>query len=299
MTEDLLTETDSTALIAVGDTAGIAVWSENKKNQFVATFQKRTLAARYILVRTAEILFDVATRRRFLSSKHRGSLPKTAPPAHNCRDVVEGELAYQRFKTTAGGRETSELDVIAMARAEALLKSLPPLKSAVQIIDPETAKKIDRRDALLVKGQALLAQIEPLKGTIRLSDYDDLTVREFRAMVREREKKRAELVSKLDDIGLEGCELEDGINKALYDGLPGLSEAVLEIILDHYEQALALVATTRRMEEQILYGDSENAMEILRHFEKDEVQVSSSVKQKFDNALEKLKLSALKKKKTK
>jgi uncharacterized protein (UPF0147 family) len=44
------------------------------------------------------------------------------------------------------------------------------------------------------------------------------------------------------------------------------------------------------MEEQILYGDSDAALEILKSFEKDEIAVPENIRAEFSKALESLKV---------
>jgi hypothetical protein len=102
------------------------------------------------------------------------------------------------------------------------------------------------------------------------------------------------LLTKLDDIGDEGRTLDSKINKFLYDGLPGLSDAVIKVVKEYAERAAGFSALNRRVAEQVQFGDSEAAMEMLKTFEKDEVRISGDVKMQFDKAMEALRLAGKK-----
>jgi hypothetical protein len=49
-------------------------WSDAKRKEFVDTFGKRTRVAQYILVSTANIVWNKAYERQFVSNKHQGAL---------------------------------------------------------------------------------------------------------------------------------------------------------------------------------------------------------------------------------
>jgi hypothetical protein len=100
------------------------------------------------------------------------------------------------------------------------------------------------------------------------------------------------LIAKLDEIGKEGQSLDSRINKFLYNGLPGLSDAVIRVVIEYIERYTGFSALNRRVAEQVKFGDSEAAMEMLRTFEKDEVKVSSDIQGQFDAALDALKVAA-------
>jgi hypothetical protein len=119
-----------------------------------------------------------------------------------------------------------------------------------------------------------------------------MTIGEFLANVKTRENERQRLIRRMNDIADEGRRLEAEISKTLFAGLPGLSEAVIDVIRNHVEQAIAFDATCRRVEEQVKFGNSAAAVELLRHFEKDELKVSEDVKARFDAALEALKVTS-------
>lgn len=279
------------ALVVSAQAQGLVNWSESKKKEFVGTFNDRTDAAKFILEMTAKLIFKKAGNRKFLSQKHANSLNRSYNENFNLNDY------YFSKNRLIGGRTAKELYDIADERAEVILKELPPLKKVVEIIDPDTAKTIRRRDELLEKGQTLTEKLEEVSVDIKMSDLDQkMTIGQFRTLVKERDKTCTKIVEQLDEIGTEGSELEEKINKALYSGIPGLSEAVIKVIVSHLDRAKALDQVKRRVGEKVLFGDSEAALEMLKHFEQDEVQLSDEIKTQFTEALNNLKIAKPKKK---
>jgi hypothetical protein len=307
---DPLIDTNPSHVLAKIEGAEIAGWSDARRNEFCEVFGNRVKVARYLLVKTAHIIMESAKRRRFISDKHDRDIFKGfkvdrfygSDPFRSfyVYDTLMGLNQSTINSDTVGGRSIDTLGPIADQRAKEILKSLPPLARAVEIIDVETARKIDRRDKLLKDGEKVKEGLDEVCGTIVMEDLDQgMTLGAFRKMVKDRDDKRRAIITKLNEISKEGRELEESIARKLYAGLPGLSEAVVDVIRTHLEQSLALDATSRRVEEQVKFGDSEAAVEMLRHFEKDEVQVSEKVKHQFTAALEALKLSVKKPKKSK
>jgi hypothetical protein len=216
-----------------------------------------------------------AQQRKFISPKHIATI-KGNP--HTCYNL--------------DGRSHSELGEIAQKRADAILRELPPLKEAVQIIQPEVARKLDRLAVLKEEANTLFTRLTELAEPIDMADaeYQKWTVAGFRDFVQRRLDERKETGRKLDDLAEKGTALEDEINKALYAGIPGLSEAVIKTINDLLEREKALDEVTRRIEERVMFGDSKAALEMLQRFEKDEVTVSDDVRAEFRKALEALKV---------
>ena len=123
-----------------------------------------------------------------------------------------------------------------------------------------------------------------------------MTVSDFRKMVKDTVSKRQRLLDELNDLSKEGNDLDEHINTKLYKGLPGLTEAVEEVIKAHLARAAMFDQTTRRIEERVMFGDSEAAVSIMNSFEKDELEVDANIKKLFTDALEKLNISASAKK---
>jgi hypothetical protein len=259
-----------------------------RRKEFTSTFNDRIEAARFILDATAQSVAEKAWARKYLSQKH---IQQEYGSTH--KPIAFQMLYITRYNdTTVGGRSANDLLAIARERASQILDELPPIKNAVKIISPETASMMDKRDKLLKKMEELHPKLEALSESLKMSDYDDLKVKEFRELVAKREKERTNLLKQLDEIGKEGCELEDEINKRLFSGLPGITEAVLKVIKDLKERSRGMEAFGRRMKEVVMFGDSKAAMEVLSQFEKDEVTIDKNIKKEFDDALKKLKLVA-------
>jgi len=279
-------DNSTTALVKQfeGQADQMALWSDDKRKDFVSTFNKRVEASEYILEQTAQIITQEARRRQYLSAKHNKAVEFTRNRYHYRGNGV-------------GNRDASDLDAIAQDQAKSILKSLPPLKKAVQIIDPDTSQMIIDKEKMEVKGQKMLDQLKEVGGDLDLNDLDSkTTIGELQALVKKRERTRRSLVNKLDELGDELHELDKKICKKLYAGIPGLSEAVISAVKNCIEKSKAIGQMGRRVEERVMFGDSEAAMEILHGFEKDEVSLSNDIKQQFDNAMKALKLKAAPKK---
>lgn len=276
----------------------MATWSDERRKDFVATFNDRLTAARFILDATAENVAEKAWSRKYLSQKHIAEkYGAKATSKFEAFETLYGRRGSGRYSELAesrivGGRSSEDLISIARDRASQILEELPPIKNAVKVISPETAAMMDKRDKLLKKLEELQPKLEELSVSMKLSDYDELKVKDFRALVAKREKDRTNILKQCDELGKEGCKLEDEINKRLYAGLPGITEAVLKVVEDLEERSDGMEAFGRRMKELVMFGDSKAAMEVLSQFEKDEVAIDKNIKAEFDNALKKLKLAA-------
>lgn len=306
-----LTDINPNDVLARVEGSDIASWSDQRRNDFCLTFENRVRATRYILIQTALHFLGAAERRHFISGKHDRAIVKGFPLSErDCGNepqsvfsrmiqhdpLPDGRSRSYHDPITIGGRSPEELNLIAKERSKELLVSLPPIAKAVAILDAETAKKMDRKDKLQAEGEKLREKLDEVCGVINMADdqYQQMTVLQFRTMVKERDAERRKLIERMNTVAREGQKLEEDIAKALYAGLPGISDAVIEVIRSHAEQAVSLEAMTRRVAEHVKFGDSSAAVEMLRHFEKDEIEVSSKVKEQFAAALEKLKLSVKK-----
>ena len=116
-----------------------------------------------------------------------------------------------------------------------------------------------------------------------------MTIKALRKMVSDREDKRVAILAEMEKLGKEGQELEDIVARRLYKGLPGLSDAIVDVVQQNLDRAIVLDTTARRVEEKVLFGDSEAALGILQVFERDEATVGDAVKAKFSAAMEALK----------
>lgn len=291
--QDQILEASTSSMLATISDGTMATWTEDKKTEFISLFRSRSKAAQYILKKAALIIIEKAAHRHFIGPRVKTELDKKAQ-AHGLYD--EGQV-YNK-PTMVGGRNVTDLDIIAAERAKAILNELPAVKDAVKIIDPDTATLMDKRDRLILKLKVLKEALEELPTRINMRDpeFADITVKEFLKGIKELENKRTKMAREMCDIGADGQALDESINKRLYNGLPGLSDAVKKVAIQHIERSQALDATTRRVEEKVKFGDDEGATALLQGFERDEIRVSDDIKSEFANAMKKLSLAAGKKK---
>lgn len=292
-----LMETTTEGMLAQVQAGQISLWSDDKKREFVDTFHARTQAARYILEQTARKVAEKALEKQYMSARHCDKL--ALEPFHvvlvRLGDVVPAKESYygQRvIPITVGGRELAVLDEIACERADQVLAELPPLRAAMLVLDPEVAKQMDDIEKLTRDGQKLHQDLLAVTEPIVLSELDQsMTLGAFHVLVEDRDEQRHQLIRKLSKLATRGNEMEAAVAKKLYAGLPGLTDAVMQVIREHIERSKALDEMGRRVDEQVRYGDSEAALELLRHFEVDELAVSSTLKQQFRDAMTKLRES--------
>lgn len=302
--ESKLFESSTAAMVAQVSGGEIISWTEDKKKGFVGTFKDRVSVARFILERTAWDIAETALNKKFIGQQHLNKLHNGNPYfdaqrfIHDLTDEQRRCFGYDS-NVKIGGRDIRDLGTLAKERAEEVLKSLPPIQEALKVIDPETAKMLDRIDELKEQGNKLKEKLDVASEIIHMADLDQsMTIGDFRKKVKAQDLYRRWLIAKMGELGKEGSELERVTNKKLYRGLPGLAEAVMEVVQQHMDRSTALDQMSRRVEEQVMFGDSAAALDLLRHFEADETTITSSVKASFDAALEKLKLSVRRGKKS-
>lgn len=299
--EDVLTEASTDMMLASASAGAIAAWDDSKKIAFVQTYKDRTACARYILERVAAGVMEIALRRKFIGMRHIRQVYGEDHITFSAREFVslseedkQGYHNWDRYKI--GGREQKDLLEIAQERAKEVIEGLPPLRKALAVIDPDSAQMLDKIEQLEKGGEKIRAELEVVCEPIIMAELPEtMTIGEFRRKISQLDKERIRLLKKLDDIGKEGSDLEAIVAKKLYRGIPGLAEAVVEVAKSFIERSKALDGLGRRVEEQVRFGDSAEAVELLRTFEKDEAKISSNIKAKFDAALEALKVASQKK----
>jgi len=271
-------------------TQGLATWSDEKRAEFVKLFNKRSNTGRILLLMTAEEILASCWRRKILASRHVFKfVSRWGGACSNDRDInLRPQYRHEVLETD---RTSDELGRIARERADNTLESLPPLQKALSILDPGTLAKMKRRDVLIGKGEQLVPQLEEMSESIRMSDHLDLNVAQFLELVAARNVERLKLVRELNKIGREGRQLEEEINKALFKGIPGLSDAVVDVCEKMMQQATSMGEMYRRVEERVRFGDSLEAMAILERFEKDEMTVDTDLAARLRAALDKLKIA--------
>lgn len=297
MNDNLLNSTDEGEILSTlkGESVSITSWSDTKKSDFVDLFNRRSKVAQYILLTAAHTIVNKAREKYYIGQKLAVELLESMTPDSTLYDRRADR--HWNDPVTVGGRSITELGEIAQERAELVINELPPVRKALDIIDPATSKMMARKLEILEAMKVLRNKVEAIACVIDLTDPDvqNLTVKEIRARVKEQERKKEALIHELTDLGKEGVELNNSINKRLFNGIPELSTAIKDVVVQYIDRAKALQATTRRVEERIKFGDSEEALELFRAFERDEASISDTVKTEFLNALERLNLKTKKK----
>lgn len=280
---------DITALVKATDDETISLWSEQKKDEFVKLFKDRARVSAAILNEMAIDVLEEATQKRYVNRRAISSLQLTN--RSDQFDPMPG--GYSHYRTnTIGGRPSDEIFGIAKKRAKKILSELPALRDAVNVIDPDTAAKLDEADKFKSQLESLHKRLSDLSEPIKMSELDQsMTIGAFRKHVKDVEDERGRITLEVKRLGREHNELEAVVAKKLYSGVPGLSEAIIATIKSLLERVTALDVMSRRVEEQVKFGDSKAALKLLSHFEKDEVDVSASTHQQIKDAVAKLGLS--------
>lgn len=263
-------------------------WSEPKRHEFVRLYKQRQRIAQQLLFMTARSVQSIAIAKKFLGADRTVSIP--APPRtcwHN-QEAEEGTIDRQG---NYYGRPWEELERIAGERAEGILRELPPVKKALQLVLPDIVELMDQVEALKKKGQALHDKYTALVEPIEVRELDQsMTLGDFRKLLSTREDDADKTLRELRKISDEAQGIQRSIDKRLYRGIPEIGPAVEKVIKAYVERGQALSELGRRVEERVLFGDNAAAVELLQQFEKDEVQVSDGVKAEFASALSALKL---------
>lgn len=271
--------------------AAIARWSDDKKAAFANTFEQRSKASQAILLVTAQKIWQKAEKLGFVSFRHARNVidNPTIPTRLNALyDVPRSYGSHGKV----GGRNVDDLVQIAEERAQAIIDDLPALKKAVEILDPDTAKLIGEREKIRSVCDRLDKQLDDASADIVMSEMDQsMTIGDFRKYVAARQKAREQLRKKLHAAHKRGAEIDITVTKRLCKGIPHLSETIVDVIKAHLERATGLDTFTRRAVESIKFGDSANAVELLRQFERDEPTVGVAVREQFRAALERLQLA--------
>lgn len=296
--------TNPLALMGGESAAAMALWTDDKKKDYVGLFKQRANASMYILRETARGLANRAKEKQFLG------VPRYNKLLEDCchfagEDAITSNNYYDRQGTSDLWRKTydrsqTDMDAIVKERVVEYIKQLPSLNAAMLILDAETHAKMLRRDELREKGQELTDKFGELSVDIRLSDMDQsMTIGAFRAYMKDLERKRKAMLEELEELGKEGQDLERHINKALFKGLPGIGDEIESVVKELYQQSKDMGSTSRSVENTVLYGDCEAALAILESFKNDEKKVSTAIGLRFANGLELLKLKLAKKPKKK
>jgi hypothetical protein len=264
-----------TQALAINDNGELASWSENKREGFLKTYRQRTFAAISIAVATANLFRRKASEHNFISAKHTTKIDK------KYADIQSAGTYYCQ-----SGRSPQELDMLAEERAGDIYQQLPPLRKAVQLIDAKTTALIDQAAQLRKKAQTSADALGDLPTEFDMDDYEDMTVKAFKKMVSDTAKKKRKLYEAMQECGSQAHRIDARVAKALYAGLPGISDACVGVIEEHLDKARGLLQLVRRVEEKVRYGDSEAACTLLAGFEKHELQVSKDTRVKIKSAMD-------------
>jgi hypothetical protein len=287
--DTLLDESPNSMLAQIRESTevgSISEWTDEKKKDFVNTFYKRSDAAKAILLMSATQLINAAKGKHFIGHKVQMALEEDVRTKYHF--LSQSETWHH---STIGGRASSELEAIAEERVAGIVRDLPTTLQAVSILNKDTADKIIEKDKLMDKLNRLKSKLEDMPDEVSMAEMDQkMSIGDFRALVKKMAKDRTEVLVDMRDLAKRAAELDSAISKALYKGLPGLSEAVVSVVTQHLDRASALDAMSRRVSERVLFGDAAEAVDLLKTFENDEVNVSDTVREEFARALEKLSL---------
>lgn len=265
-------EDTTTELLDTTSSDAMSGWSEQRRKDFVKLYCDRADAAIAILARTAERLHETAVRRFIFPQ----------------RADYNQEFRTHMHYGTYGDRKWEEIDEVAKKRADAIFSELPQVKKALEIINPDVFALMEKKDKIVKTGTDKLKRLNEVSETIALSELDQkMTIGEFRKYADERETMRKRLVRELNDLGEEGNAIEAKIHKALFKGIPGLKDAIDVAIDAQMARAKGFDQLKRRVQEKVLFGDSEAAQELLQHFKDDEVELEVDVKKQIAEALAK------------
>lgn len=273
-------------------------WSDEKKNEFCNLFKKRVRVSQFVLICVAREILNKALHSYMVGVRKNGELNKAISDLPELDDYSHSGHASGSWERV-GDRDKSELMEIARTQAKQILQDLPKMADVVAVIDKTTSERMQQKEAILKEcnqlRDELVEVVEPISMSSMVEDNPKITLKEFLGIIKKREERRDYLVSTIDRKVSDGIRLEKEIAKALYKGLPGLSEAVSKTILDLVEQVRLLDTTTRQVEEKVKFGDCEAALEILNHFGENEIQSRSEISERFKQALANLGLNSGKK----
>jgi hypothetical protein len=236
-------------MLARATPESIAAWSDDKKKQFCELFAQRVKASRYILRGIAHRVVN-KTRTSFMLGQRKASeLEGQFSSRHDFFDVQDNGRGYHHRLNTIGGRDYSELCEVIEERTKEIVRNLPPVVQAIEVIDKVTAERMRQRDDLVKECEELRDQLtevcEPVSMKSIAETHPKTTLLEFLSMLDTKEQNRQRLVATITSKMTEGVRLESEISKAMYKGLPGLSEAIVEVVNGMLEQDKALDMRSR------------------------------------------------------
>ena len=264
-------------------TEQMADWDTARRQAFVSTLHARAVNNATVLQLTAQKILSAAHSRRFISNAQ--FCAENNPRANSTYGLSEEQR-----------RTHEELDNLAEERAQDIINQLPSLKDALRVMAPELLAPMAQKERLTEAAENLYRKLDELSQPIDIADMDQaMTLGAFQAHLTSVDKARKQLVAKLDETAEKVVAIERQIAKALVRGVPEISTAILEAAKAQTDRATQLGVLSRRMGEQVMFGDSTLAMNVLKQFEADERELSTEFKSMFASALTRLKLTTPKK----
>lgn len=269
----------------------IQSWSESKKDNFIELFKQRAKVARAILLMTINQLNEECTKKHFIGYHYLSNHTKETHEMLNSLYEKRSNDYYDR-DVKIGGRAICEISQIAKERAEEIVKRLPNVKKLLEIVAPEIVKLQEELKVLDEEYEIEAEYFKKQSEDIDVENLDEsMTLKELKELVQTRADNKLASVQKLDKLQERMVEIDKITTETLKDGIPGVRESIREVVKKIFDQQSALSEVSRRIEEKVKFGDSEAAVKLLEHFEKDEKTIDPEIKQQFDKALEVLKVA--------
>lgn len=276
MTDGTVEQVTALTQQMISEGAGLALWSEDKKKEFCALFKDRSACAQFVLASSTKLIIEAAEQRYFINSRQ----------ALDLGAKVE-ETNYRHSSNY--GRSYHELQQVAQERAALVIAELPNKHETWEVLKPEVAEKMRKVDEIEKELSKISAKFDTLPTEVRISDMPEtMTLKEFKAHVNKIRDTRDDCLKKMNRLAHDGNELNRQIDKELYAGNKDLATALRKLVDVNVTKIKGLSATTRRVEERVLYGDNQAALELLQGFERDELEVTKSVTSEFTGVLDRL-----------
>ena len=250
-------------------------WDFPKKVEFCDTVTKKALFARVVMNEAAGIILESARSKHFVPNSYlfvgKVENRKVDVHAHHALSRDDMDRAYR----------------VAKEKANSILKTIPSSAKVVRVLSKDIGRKMDRVEAINSKLAKLDEQLTELPSEISLSEVpQSWTIQKFRDHVKAEIKKRESLVRRINKLGVEGTELSREISKFLYDGVPGIKEAVVEVVTRYYKKSAELGDMVGKVTDLVKFGDSDEAMAIIAKFSPEVDRVELEAKKDFTKAIE-------------
>ena len=276
----------------------LSTWTDAKREAFCRTFRQRTEFAVLALCGTAQLLWDEAVKRYFVSvTAVRPVFPNEGVAEFEPQwsgatldrvDVTERGSSYYHTKSEEKlperiGRPGEELGQLVRDRVTELIDQLPASQTVIRIIKPEVAAQMKKLSALEARLLETKGQLNELLEDVNVDEFTGkgMLLDDFLKLLKERQREKERKCATVGRLGKEIGALRDTVNKALYKGIPELERATIATVEDLRQKALVLGQLDRKISETVRFGDSEAAMKALEQFEVDEIELAPAVEARF------------------